>query len=379
MKPIRILHTDSSMELGGQEYATLALAEGLRKRGHDVQLAIRPHSQLVHMAQERQIPHHTLLMGKPLYPWSIMKLVAILNKYQIDIIHTHGSRDSWIGGVAARVSSQRPCMVLTRHKTAPIAKNFVNNLLYHSLVDTIVTTGGETARKGLIEAHGFHEAKVVAIPTGADPSKFSSKIDGGKFRKEIGAKKNEFLVGTVCFLRSYKGLEYFIDAAQIVLEQIPCCRFVIVGDGPEKERLLKKIIGMRLEKKIAMLGHRNDVPEIMAAFDVFAVSSTAGETLTQTIPQALAMEVPVVATNVGSISDIVCHRETGFLVPPDDAQALANQVIVALSNMEFSRETACRGRKLVADSFNSESTVEKNELVYRSLIVHQANRRISVD
>ena len=358
------------MELGGQEYATLALTEGLRKRGYYVQLVIRPHSQLARIAQERHIPHHTLLMGKPLYPWAILKLVTILHKHKIDIIHTHGSRDSWIGGLAAKLSPQRPRMVLTRHKTTSIAKNSVNNLLYHSLVDTIVTTGGETTRRGLIEEHGFHEAKVVAIPTGADISKFSPKIDGRKFREEIGVKKGQFLVGAVCFLRSYKGLEYFIDAAHIVLERMPYCRFVLVGDGPEKERLLKKITGMRLEKKVTMIGHRNDVPEIMAALDVFVVASTSGETLTQTIPQALAMEVPVVATKVGSISDIVYHQETGFLVPPKDANALAIQIVDALNNMEFSKGTAHKGRKLVVDSFSSESTVGKNELAYRNLLVH---------
>ncbi len=357
------------MTLGGQEYATLALTEGQRKRGYYVQLVIRPHSQLARIAQERHIPHYTLLMGKPLYPWAILKLVTILHKHQIDIIHTHGSRDSWIGGVASKLSPQRPRMVLTRHKTTPIAKNFVNNLLYHSLVDTIVTTGGETTRRALIEEHGFHEAKVVTIPTGADISKFSPKIDGRKFREEIGVKKDEFLVGAVCFLRSYKGLEYFIDAAHIVLEQMPYCRFVLVGDGPEKERLLKKITGMWLEKRIVIIGHRNDVPEVMAALDVFVVASTSDETLTQTIPQALAMEVPVVATNVGGISDIVCHQETGFLVPPKDAHALASQIVDVLRHMELSKETARKGRKLVVDCFSSENTVKKNDLVYRNLLM----------
>ncbi len=357
------------MTLGGKEYATLALTEGLRKRGHHVRLVIRPHSQLSRIAQERHIPHDTLLMGKPLYPWAMLKLATILHKHQIDIIHTHGSRDNWIGVVAAKLSPQRPRMVLMRHNTAPITRNFVNNLLYHSLVDVIVTTGGETIRRGLIADHGFHEDKVVAIPTGADISKFSPKIDGRKFRKEIGVKKDEFLVGAVCFLRSYKGLEYFLDAAHIVLEQMPYCRFVLVGDGPEKERLLKKITGMRLERRIAIIGHRNDVPEVMAALDVFVVASTSGETLTQTIPQALAMEVPVVATKVGGISDIVYHQETGFLVPPKDANALASQIVDVLSNMEFSKETARKGRKLVVDFFSSESAVQKNELVYRNLLM----------
>ena len=356
------------MTLGGHEYATLDLTEGLRKRGHDVQLIIRPHSHLERIAEERHVPYQTLFMGKPMYPWAILKMAFLLHKHQIDIIHTHASRDSWISGLAVKLSSRNTRMVLTRHKTTPIHKHFVNRLLYHSLVDTIVTTGGETTRRRLITEHGFNEAHVVAIPTGADSTQFSPDVEGRRFRDEIGVKKGESLIGAICFLRGYKGLDYFIDAARIVLEQTPHCRFVIVGDGPEKERLFQKITGMALEEKVVMVGHRDDVPEIMAALDVFVVSSTAGETLTQTIPQALLMEVPVVSTKVGSISDVVYHNKTGFLIPPGDAKALASQVVDVLRKKKLARETALEGRKLVLDCFSSESALEKNEMVYRSLL-----------
>ena len=359
---------ESSMESGGQEFATLALMEGLTKRGHAVRLLARPHSQIARIARERHIPCHVLVMGKPCYPWAVAKLVSILRRHRIDIVHTHGSRDSWIGGLAAWCASPRPRMVLTRHKTTPISKHCINNVLYHSLADAIVTTGGEAARRALIEEHGFDETRVLAIPTGADMTRFSANSDGGKFRKAIGVGHDDVLVGTVCFLRSYKGLDYFVDAASLILQRIPHCRFVIVGDGPEKERLVRKITGMGLEHAIAVVGHRTDIPDVMASLDVFVVASTSGETLTQTIPQALAMEIPVVATNVGSIPEIVRHGETGFLVPPQDAASLAGHSVTLMENISLARSMARRGRNLVVNAFSEHSAVVKNEALYHSLL-----------
>ena len=356
------------MAIGGQEFATLALIEGLRKRGHEAALVVRPHSPLSRIARERRLPCHELVMGKPVYPWAVAKLVALLRREHIDIVHTNGSRDSWIGGLAARCSSSRPHMVLTRHKTTPISKNRINNILYHSLADAIVTTGGDIARKALIADHGFAETKVVAIPPGADLTQFSPHVDGTAFRNTLGLGNDDVLVGTVCFLRSYKGLEYFIDAGAVILKRMPRCRFVIVGEGPERERLAQKITKLGLSKQMTMVGYVNDLPGAMAALDVFVAASMFCETLTQTIPEALAMEIPVVATNVGSIPDIVRHGETGLLVPAQDAAALAGRIMTMLENRDQARSMAQRGRKLVVDSFSKESAVTKNEQLYHRLL-----------
>ncbi|MDA0738238.1 MAG: glycosyltransferase [Nitrospirae bacterium] len=373
-KALRILHTESSMGLGGQEYATLALVEGLQKRGHVVVLLVQAGSQLQTAAEERGVLCHTLTMHKALYPWAIFRMCALIQKHQIEVVHTHGSRDSWIGSFAAWFSSLKPVVVLSRHKSTPIAKHAINRVLYHRLVDRIVTTGGELIRKHLLAEHQFPEHHVVAIPTGADVERFSPNIEGDSFRKEWGVTKEECLIGAVCFLRSYKGLDHFIEAAAIVLTESPSCRFVIVGDGPEQERLEAKIAQWELQGRFILTGHREDVPEVMAALDIFVVSSTDGETLTQTIPQALAMETPVVATNIGSIPDIIHHEETGFLVSPGDPQALASYILKLVEDPERGATMACEGRALVLNSFSSQSTVVKNEALYQDLLHEKRGR-----
>lgn len=375
MKSLRILHTESSMELGGQEYATLSLVEGLRRRGHFVVLLVQPRSQLLALATERGVPCQPLTMNKPLYPWAIPRLCSIIRECQIEVIHTHSSRDSWIGSLASWFSSLKPVVVLSRHKSTPIAKNAVNRILYHHLVRSIVTTGGERVRQQLIAEHGFSEHHVVSIPTGADIDRFSTKVKGEGVRHELGIGKETCLIGSVSFLRSYKGLTYFLDAAAIVVAQAPQCRFVLVGEGPEQQQLRKKVTQLGLQDRVVMTGHRQDVPEVMAALNVFVVSSTEGETLTQTIPQALASGTPVVATNIGGIPDIIHHGETGFLVPPRDAQELAHYILKLVNDPDRGTKMAQSGRALVINSFSAQSTVTKNEMLYQDL---QAQRLASI-
>ncbi len=361
------------MELGGQEYATLALVEGLRSRGHFVVLLVQDGSRLLALAIERGVPCRTITMSKALYPWAILRLCSIIREYRIEVIHTHGSRDSWIGSLAAWFSALKPVVVLSRHKSTPIAKHAINRILYHRLVHRIVTTGGELTRRYLIDDHGFSEQHVVSIPTGADVERFSPEIEGDSFRIEFGIEKDACLVGTVCFLRSYKGLDYFLEAAAILVGQAPHCRFVIVGYGPEKQRLREKITHLGLQDRVVMTGFRQDVPEVMAALDVFDVSSTAGETLTQTIPQALATETPVVATKIGGIPDIIHHEETGFLVPSENPQELADHILKLVQSPEQGATMAREGRKLVLNSFSSQGTVIKNEALYQDLLRERPN------
>ena len=96
------------MELGGQEYATLTLVEGLRDRGHVVVLVVRAGSLLQVSASERGIPCQTITMSKSFYPWAVLQLCTIIRKKQIDVIHTHGSPDNWIGALAAWFSRSKP-------------------------------------------------------------------------------------------------------------------------------------------------------------------------------------------------------------------------------------------------------------------------------
>ncbi len=237
---LNVLQTESALELGGEEFRVLAEVEGLAQRGHHVVLALRPNSQLQGLAGTQGIPVETVRMEKWLYPVAILSLVRLISRYTIDIVHTHGSRDSWIAAIAGRLSRRKPVIIRTRHKSVPIADNFLNRVLYTRLTDRIITTG-ERVRQDLIQRNRFDGSRIVSIPTGVDLRVFHPRPDDGAFRAELGIAPQEFLVGMVSFLRDYKGYRYYIEAARLVLEREAMVRFLIVGDGPEREALRAQI------------------------------------------------------------------------------------------------------------------------------------------
>lgn len=367
-RQMRIAHTDSSMELGGRELAVLAITKGLMTAGHSVVLVVPPGSQLAEAAERRGIPRETIPMSRPRSVFAVRALLGLLARHRIELVHTHSSRDQWVAAVASRLSARRPRLVLGRHHSSPISGSLLNRLLYRRLAHCIVTTGGERLRRQVQQEMDLDASRVVSIPTGVDLERFAPEVDGGPVRDEWKIALDAVLVGTVCFLRDYKGLGHFIEAARLVVQRAPRVRFVIVGDGPERAAVLGQIERAGLAEDVLMPGHREDVHAVMAAIDVFVMASVRGETLTQTIPQALAMKRPVVATDVGGISDIVRHGSSGLLVPPRDPRALADGILWLIANRNAGRRFGAVGRRLVVDAYSSASALARTEQLYRRLL-----------
>jgi glycosyltransferase involved in cell wall biosynthesis len=372
---MRIMQTESSMGLGGRELAVLAMAEGLVRRGHHVVLAIQPGSLLQESARERKILYECIGMSKLKYPLAVWAFRQQIRRHGIEVIHTHSSRDRWMAAIAAHGCSPRPAVVLGRHHCGTVPNSFVNWMGYTRLSHCIVTTGGERLRQELIDGNGFSPSRVVSIPTGVDLTRFTADVDGSVFRSELNLPHNTVLVGAVAYLHEYKGLRYFIEAAGLVLEKAPMTRFVIVGDGPERERLRAQIDRAGANPHVLMVGHRDDVPHVMAGLDICVVSSTGTETLTQVIPQALAMGKPVVATDVGGISDVVVNQVTGLLVPPRDAKVMAEAILWMMSQKEEGRRFAQAGRCLVMERYSLEVAVHRTERLYEELLEGMQSKR----
>lgn len=356
------------MTLGRREFAVLEVVQGLLKRGHEVLLSVQPHGPLQKLATERGLPCKAVSMSKLLYPLAVHALWKLIDRHGIQVVHTHGSRDRWMAAIAANLCASRPIVVCGRHHCGAIRQTLMNRLLYRRLNHAIVTTGGDGLRQELTQEDGWNHVHIASIPTGVDLERFNALLDGTPLRTALGFEGQTFVVGTVCFLRNYKGLHEFIEASGIVLKRAPAVRFIIAGEGPERDSLSEHIQQAGLSEQIVMLGHRDDVPLVMAAIDLLAVPSTGTETLTQVIPQAFAMETPVVASRVGGIPDIVIHHKTGLLVPPKHPHALAEAILWHIENRERARELAQAGCRLVVERYSSQATLHRTERLYRYLL-----------
>ncbi len=365
MAGFRILHTESSHGLGGQEYRILSECREMRRRGHQVVLAAPEQSQLIRLAQLEEILCETIPVGTSGWGTMLPKVLRLIGKYHIQFLHTHGSQDSWVAAIAGRISSLRPVIVRARHKSTPVSDSFRHRLLYRTLPHAVITTG-EAIRQQLIDHNHLDPDSVFSIPTGVDMQRFHPGNSDEAIRKGLGIHGEQRVVGTVSFLRPEKGLNVLIEAMSLVKKEFPkiCC--LIVGAGQEHEKLLEQISQQQLGKTVTIIGFREDIPELLRIMDVFVLPSLE-EGMPQSLLQALATERAVVASSVGSIPEVISDGQTGLLVSPQDPVALAKQVRWLLREPVQGRNMGQAGRQVVLASYSLDSMVEKTESLYSAL------------
>jgi glycosyltransferase involved in cell wall biosynthesis len=326
----RILHTESSLGWGGQETRVLAELEWMRARGHWVALAAHPESAIAWRARDAGILFYPLRTHKALLPFEVPRLAAWLIRNRVQVVNTHSSNDAWLAGLAARLSL-RPLVIRSRHIEVDYPHRFWSGLAFRFLPHHVITTSRRIADR-LVAELKIHPARVTCIATGVDLARFNPQIEG-TLHKELGIAPNVPLVGMISVLRSWKGHATFLDAAALLLrDSTRPVRFVIAGDGPGRDELAAKIAQEPWKNRVTLLGHRADVPNILASLNVLVLPSHAHEGIPQIILQAQAMSRAVVATTIGGIPEVVEDGATGLLVPPRDPEALAQNIASLLDD-----------------------------------------------
>ncbi|GJL58424.1 MAG: glycosyl transferase group 1 [Nitrospirales bacterium] len=364
--PMRILHTESSSGMGGQEYRVLEEAQGMEKRGHTVVVAAPHGSQLAALAEQRGLQVRSTTSGKRGWLTLVPFYLGILKHYQIDVVNTHGSLDSWTASIAGRISSRRPIIVRTRHKSTPVSRTWRHQLLYGKLPH-VVTTTGEAVRQGLMTRTRLSPSRVISIPTGVDLERFQPQLPDTSLRRSLGLGSQGPLVGAVTFLRPEKGMSVLIEAVRWLKERFSTVECVIIGDGGEKPALLGRIRELGLEHCVHLVGVRQDIPALLAILDVVVIPSFE-EGIPQSLTQALAMERPVVASAVGGVPEVVQDGQSGLLVPPRDPEILAEKIGCLLSDPLAATRMGKIGRQVIQERFSLEHMLTQTELVYRQLM-----------
>jgi glycosyltransferase involved in cell wall biosynthesis len=231
---MKILISESSTAMGGQELAVLLHAEGLSKRGHELRVIVEPNSPIAQLAKRKGLPIEAVSMRRMQYPTAVAAFRRLIVRHRPDVLHVNSSRDSWIGSIAARLVHPRPTVIRSRHISTPLNRNVTTWLLYRRLVDGVIVTGGELTRRGLLERDGLAPDRVIAFPVGIDVDEFRPAPPSHPLRGELHLPPDHRLVGLISYLRAYKGHDYFIKAAAAVLREVKDVTFIIVGEGPEE-------------------------------------------------------------------------------------------------------------------------------------------------
>jgi len=236
--------------------------------------------------------------------------------------------------------------------------------------DRIVTVSDRI--KNELVSYGVAPAgKITVVPLGFDLEPFlSCQEERGKFRGELGIGSGEKLVGIVGRLFPIKNHRLFLDAAARVASMEPDCRFVVVGDGilrPELEQVSRNV---GIADRVIFTGWRRDLPRIYADLDALIVSSDNEGTPVSAI-EAMAAGCPVVATRVGGLPDLIAENETGFLVPPKDAEQLASAVLRVLREPEMVRPVSEAARAVARARFSVRRLIDDTQDLYEELLAEK--------
>jgi glycosyltransferase involved in cell wall biosynthesis len=354
-----VLHTESSPGLGGQEIRTLTEARWTAERGWRALLACRQDGLLLERAQSLGIETAPLPMKGTWDAPSVLRLVTLIRREQVSLVHTHSSVDGWLGGLAARIS--RIPVVRTRHVSIPIRGGF--NPVYTYLADRVITSG-EAIRRMVLGA-GASPDRVVALPAGVD-------LDAFVFRRRSAVAEDLGLgspvVGSVAMFRGSKGHAQLIEAFAGLRMRRPRATLLLVGDGIRRAWVEGLARDAGLGPSVVFTGFRADVAELLGAMDCFVLASTRTEGVPQSLLQAFAAGVPVVASDVGGVPEVVADGITGVLVKAGTPADLQRGIEAVLDDQPAAETRALAARALVESRFSHHAVMTQLLNLYEDVL-----------
>ena len=366
MGPLTVYHTEASMGWGGQEIRILGEMTALRDRGYALGLIAQHGAEIVARAAAAGFTVHQVRMRGAVDFLAVAQVAGILRGAQVRLVNTHSSVDAWVAGWAARLV--RIPILRTRHLAIPLKPQPLAPRVYTWMADRVVTTG-EDGRRLLLEQAGLAPDRVTVVSTGVDVSRFDpGRVDGVAARRALGLPPEAPAIGVVAVLRLHKGHIPLLRAMATPALADRKVHLLVAGSGPMGEYLQDLARSLGIASRVHFLGHREDVPEILAASNVVILPSTQSEGVPQTILQAFALERPVVASDVAGIRQVVRDGETGLLVPPENPDALAEAIVRLLEAPALGRALGTAGRALVCAEYSVERMADAMEAVYRELL-----------
>jgi len=350
-----ILHTESSNGWGGQEMRILKEAMGLRSRGYEIIFAVVRGGKLVDHAKKAGFTVYEIDFRRSLAFSALRDLLRIIRKHKISVVNTHSSLDAWLGGIAGKIA--RCKVIRTRHLSTAVRGGLNAFLLYRCLANFIVTTSSAIIPK-IAELARLPLSRFQCIPTGVEPFQVDAK-KVQEFRDKLGVKENEILIGTVCVVRSWKGIQDLIEAAKM-LKGHPHLKWVVVGGGYLEN--FRPLVDESVP--LYFTGHLDDPYTAIGALDIFALLSTAHEGISQASLQAAFLKKPMITTTIGGLPEVCLDGVTGILVPPSSPEKVAEAVLRLASDLQLRQKYGAAGHQLVEEKFTMQHTLDQMEQVF---------------
>jgi len=306
----------------------------------------------------------------------IYKVARYIRKSKVDIVVTILFYADVIGSIAAKLAKVPVIICWAAGSTPRGSKNSGLRHIYSYRIiryffDKIVSVS-EGTRRFLIKERNIPPNLLTVIHYGVDVEKYKI-MNLDQKRRELGVDGRDFVIGVVARLTKQKGHIYLIEAAKEIVKKYPNSKFLLVGDGPLRVMLEKKVAEYNLRDNFIFLGFRDDVNQLLNVMDIFVLPSL-WEGLPNVILEAMACGKPVVATAVDGTPEAVIDNETGILVPPKDPQALEEAIVRLLSNSSEMRRLGENSRKRIEEFFSINYQASRFEELYTQLLRKKVSR-----
>lgn len=383
MEPIRVLHPITRLIIGGAQENTMLTADYHNSNGrYQVAIVSGPQTgaegSLIEEVRQRGIPLTILPeLRREISPLNdlraVQKLRVLMVNGRYQIVHTHSSKAGVLGRWAAHLAGV-PLIVHTVHgwsfhdRMSP-AKQQMYILLEKFAArfsQAMVVVSPHDIEKGLVQGIGRREDYHL-IRSGVELDRFGHpQTPPAVVRQQLGIPAEALVVGSVTRLSPQKAPLDLVVAFSHIHKKQPDVWFVVVGDGPLRPEVEAELAQLGIADRVILTGLRRDVPELMAAFDVFVLSSL-WEGLPRVLPQAMATGLPIVATQADGSAEAVVDGENGFLVARGEPQALAAKALLLLSDGELRKKMGDNGRSR-APQFGARKMVQDIDHLYQSLL-----------
>ena len=349
----RLLFTESSPNLGGQELQALQQMSALQARGIAVRLAARPGSRIHDRARALQLDVTTVPLRMSLHPPSILALRRLIADWRPDAVISHSGHDANNIAVAARLVHPRPRLVRMRTYLAGPARAWHSNLLAD-----LTLTCSAALRAAMLANPRINPERVRVLHPGLPLERLAAETQSplpAQLESWLDKHRGPVLLHAA-MLRPEKGHALMLSALPQLLKKHPTLRYVIAGEGELQEQLAASIKAMKLSGQVCLAGlvsplaplyKRADLVVMPSSYEPFGVSQC----------EALSLGIPVVASRTGGIPETVQHQSTGLLVEPGDRLAWVAAVNWALEHRAEMRRMAEAGRLFVEKNFSIEANV----------------------
>jgi len=361
---------------GGMQNHLLALVSNFKNK-YKIAVIAPPNPQLKQRLAALNVPFYEIPLADNLKPLqdlvSVYQLRKLLKQLRPDILHIHGNKAALVGRLAL-LGKKAPPTVVTVHNFLIFQQAFFPLKQMAAAVErflmrktTQLITVSEQLKVALIKDERLPGEKIKVIHNGIDLNNWQT-FNRWELRQKLGLERETFVILAVGRLVAWKGHSFLINALNSPpLKAEKNIKLLIAGDGPLKKQLTQLVAEQGLSAKITFLGYVTNVPELMAASDLFVLPSV-NEPFGLVLLEAMAAKLPIIATNDGGVPEIITHRQTGWLVPPQDATALAAAIIRLKSDANLRATLAATAWQELNNRFSLAEMLAKTERVYEQCL-----------